>query len=367
MHDRFRNLVYAVALVIMIGWLFHIGRSVIIPVIAGVILAYIIIALTRRLADIPRIGPMLPVALRYAFSVLVIIGIVVAIIILIINNIGQVFVLIPEYQTILLSVIQNFAVRLGIETEPTWETLRNQVFGQINLQSLIGSTVISVSSFIGTMVVVFIYTGFLLAERRLFEHKLTRLSDNPKDTALIAHILNDINSRIGDYLATKTFINLILGLASYLILVWIGIDLPEFWALMIALLNYIPYVGSFLGVVFPVGLALVQFGVTSAALSTLIGLTFAQIVIGAILEPRLMGQTLNLSPFVILVMLTVWTRLWGIPGALLAIPITAILVIILSEFDGTRPFAILLTRSGRIPRRSRIRRTNNVKPRNPAN
>ena len=354
MYDRFRNLVYAVALAIMIGWLFHIGRHVIIPVIAGVILAYIIIALARRLGDIPRLGALLPVALRYTVSVLVIIGIVVAIVILIINNIGQVFVLIPEYQATMLSVIQNLAVRLGIETEPTWETLRNQVFGEINLQTLIGSTVVSVSSFIGTVLVVFVYTGFLLAERQLFEHKLNRLTNDPEDAALLAHILNDINNRIGDYLATKTFVNLILGLASYVILVWIGIDLPEFWALMIALLNYVPYVGSFLGVVFPVGLALVQFGVTSAALSTLIGLTVAQIVVGAIIEPRLMGQTLNLSPFVILVMLTVWSGLWGIAGALLAIPITAILVIILSEFEGTRPIAILLTRSGRIPRRPQI-------------
>ncbi|MHA1190534.1 MAG: AI-2E family transporter, partial [Alphaproteobacteria bacterium] len=106
-----------------------------------------------------------------------------------------------------------------------------------------------------------------------------------------------------------------------------------------------------LGVVFPVGLALVQFGATGAAITTLVGLTIAQLIVGALIEPRLMGQTLNLSPFVILVMLTVWTGLWGVAGALLAIPITAILVIILSEFDGTRPIAVLLTRSGRIPRR----------------
>ncbi len=353
MHDRFRNLVYAVALAIMIGWLLHIGRSVIIPVIAGVILAYIIVALARRLADIPHVGPLFPVSLRYTLSVLVIIGIVFVIVILIINNVGQVFILLPEYQVTLLGVIQNFAIRLGIETEPTWETVRNQVFGEINLQGLIGSTVASVSSIIGTILVVFVYTGFLLAERRLFAHKLTRLSDDPADTVLIGNIVTDINDRIGDYLAAKTFVNLVLGLASYAILLWIGIDLPEFWALMIALLNYVPYVGSFLGVVFPVGLALVQFGASMAVLWTLGGLMVAQVIVGAILEPRLMGQSLNLSPFVILVMLTIWTGLWGIAGALLAIPITAILVIILSEFEGTRPIAVLLTRAGRIPRRSK--------------
>jgi len=60
-----------------------------------------------------------------------------------------------------------------------------------------------------------------------------------------------------------------------------------------------------------------------------------------------MGSSLNLSPFAILVSLAVWSELWGVPGAFLAVPITAMLMVVLAEFPGTRPIAVLLSKSGR--------------------
>ncbi len=73
-----------------------------------------------------------------------------------------------------------------------------------------------------------------------------------------------------------------------------------------------------------------------------------QFLIGNFLDPYVMGNSLNLSPFAILVSLTVWSTLWGIPGAFLAVPITAIIAIILSGFAGTRAIAVLLSRSGQV-------------------
>ena len=73
-----------------------------------------------------------------------------------------------------------------------------------------------------------------------------------------------------------------------------------------------------------------------------------QFVIGNFLDPYVMGNSLNLSPFAILISLAVWSELWGIPGAFLAVPITAIVTIVFSEFPGTRPVAVLLSKSGRI-------------------
>jgi predicted PurR-regulated permease PerM len=80
----------------------------------------------------------------------------------------------------------------------------------------------------------------------------------------------------------------------------------------------------------------------------LLPLSVIQFVIGNILDPFVMSNSLNLSPFAILVSLSVWTGLWGIPGAFLAVPITAILTIILSEFPGSRPIAVLLSRNGQV-------------------
>ncbi|MEX0957828.1 MAG: AI-2E family transporter [Burkholderiales bacterium] len=76
--------------------------------------------------------------------------------------------------------------------------------------------------------------------------------------------------------------------------------------------------------------------------------TATQSVIGNFLDPYLLGNQRNLSPFGILASLAIWSSLWGIPGAFLAVPITAVLVIILSGFSGTRPIAVLLSRNGMV-------------------
>jgi predicted PurR-regulated permease PerM len=117
---------------------------------------------------------------------------------------------------------------------------------------------------------------------------------------------------------------------------------------LIALLNYVPYIGSFLGVLFPVTMAIVQFANPNDVLAVLLPLTVLQFLIGNFLDPYVMGNSLNLSPFAILVSLAVWSALWGIPGAFLAVPITAIMAIVFSAFPGTRPIAILLSRDGRL-------------------
>jgi predicted PurR-regulated permease PerM len=107
-------------------------------------------------------------------------------------------------------------------------------------------------------------------------------------------------------------------------------------------------VGSVLGVVFPVLMAVVQFQELGPILTLLLALTAVQFLIGNFLDPYVMGNSLNLSPFAILISLAVWSELWGIPGAFLAVPITAILTIVFSEFPGTRPVAVLLSQNGRV-------------------
>ncbi len=115
-----------------------------------------------------------------------------------------------------------------------------------------------------------------------------------------------------------------------------------FWAILIALLNYIPYVGSFLGVIFPVVLSMAQFGSIERTLALAALLTLAQMGVGNVLEPRMVRRKVNMSPFVVLVALALWSSIWGVSGAILAIPLTSIIAIVMGSFASTRPFAILL-------------------------
>lgn len=363
-HDRFRNVVFGVALALMIGWILNIGQSIFIPIIASIILAYIIIALAEKLDYFAVGGRSVPAAARYTISILVIVAVVTAFVFLIISNINQLIALAPSYQAKLLAIIQEIARSIGeefeVETEPTWQTIRRDVLGDVSFQSLITSTITSISVLVGSVFVVLVYTGFALAERATFARKLERLTNDPDASERIAEVISIINIRIGNYLAAKTLVNLILGLMSYVVMALVGLDFAAFWGVLIALLNYIPYVGSFFGVLLPVAIAIVQFGDPSWIVGTALSLILCQVFVGSFLEPNLMGRTLNLSPFVILVALTTWGTLWGIAGALLSVPITAILVIVLSEFEGTRPIAVLLSRAGKIPPRHHSAETDPV-------
>jgi predicted PurR-regulated permease PerM len=272
----------------------------------------------------------------------------VAIANLILANKDSVLALAPQYQESLLAVIQRGAVFLDIETEPTWTTLRQDLVARISVQPLIGSMVASVSAIAVTVVVVLLSAGFLLIEQRSFDAKIAAISSDPRIVARIRQVTSDINSRIGAYLALKTFLSILLGATSWIAMALMGLEFAGFWAALIALLNYIPYVGSFLGVLFPVTMSIVQFANPNDVLAALLSLTVLQFLIGNFLDPYVMGNSLNLSPFAILVSLAAWSALWGIPGAFLAVPVTAIMAIVFSEFAGTRPIAVLLSRDGRL-------------------
>jgi len=95
-------------------------------------------------------------------------------------------------------------------------------------------------------------------------------------------------------------------------------------------------------------LTLVQFPTLGPFIVTISVLTAVQFCIGSLLEPRLMGNRLNLSPIVILLSLGLWGSVWGIPGMFLCVPITVIIMIICSYFPTTRPLAILLSGNGKV-------------------
>jgi len=208
--------------------------------------------------------------------------------------------------------------------------------------------VASVSSIAVTVIVVILYATFLLIEKRSFDAKIAAISSDPRTVARVRLVTSDINARIGTYLALKTFICILLGATSWIVMAFMGLQFAAFWAVLIALLNYVPYIGSFLGVLLPVTMSIVQFANPNEVLAVLLPLTVLQFLIGNFLDPYVMGNSLNLSPFAILVSLAVWSALWGIPGAFLAVPITAIMAIVFSEFAGTRPIAVLLSRDGRL-------------------
>ena len=346
--EKLRAVVHGTVLLLIIGWVLTAGKAIFVPAVLGAVVVYVIVGLAQVLARLPVLGPKLPLQLRYLFSIAVIGLAFFLLAYLMMANKEHAMALAPQYQQSLLAAIQQIAVQFGFETEPTWATLRQELMAQINLQRLFGSLLASAGSILVTFVVVMLYATFLMLERRNFDAKLAKMSEDPRSVARIRDVIGTINRRIGSYLALKTLLSVLLGVVSYAVMALYGLEFAALWAVLTAFLNFVPYVGSVLGVLLPALMALVQFQELGPILSLVLALTVVQFVIGNFLDPYVMGNSLNLSPFAILISLAVWSELWGIAGAFLAVPITAIVTIVFSEFPGTRPVAVLLSKNGQI-------------------
>jgi predicted PurR-regulated permease PerM len=265
--ERLRALVHGTLLVLIIGWVFYIGQVIIVPAVLGAVIVYVIVGLSQVLARLPRLGPLLPLQLRNLVSVLVI---------------GLAF--------LLLASIQQVAVYFGIETEPTWAMLRQELMARVNLQRLITSLMASVGSVLLTFVVVCLYATFLMVERRSFNDKLANLSADAARVARIRDLVAAINQRIGSYLALKTLLSLLLAAVSYGVMALFGLEFAGLFAVLTGFLNFVPYIGSVLGVLMPGLVALVQFQDPGSILTLLLALTVVQFVIGNFLDPWVMGR-----------------------------------------------------------------------------
>jgi predicted PurR-regulated permease PerM len=342
-----QNATYGTALTLMIGWLLWIGKPVLLPVLAAVISVYILLTAAASMQRLPILGR-LPAWARRALILIVFTLVVILLFILVINNLAQVVAALPRYEANLEALITRNANMLGIEDEPTWENVRRVTLDQVDFRSWVAPALLSLRGFGITLFLVVLYASFFIAERGVMARKVVIAMGGEAAGSRAISLLSRINERIGQYLFVKTVLNVILGAISFAIMLLLGIEFALFWAVLIAFLNYIPYIGSLIGVIFPVLLSLAQFGTLGMAGGVLVSLTAAQVFVGAYLEPRMMGRAFNLSPFVVLLALAFWSTLWGLPGALLAVPLTASLVLVLAEIQTARPIAVLLSASGKV-------------------
>jgi len=348
--DTLPRLAAGAVLAIAVGYVLHIAASILIPLVLGAFIAYIFITLTDWLRAAPVVWRFLPGWLAHVAALAVIVGLIWGLVLLVTSNLARVEEQLPVYRDNLQALTGRMAAWLNLEDVPTLQEVFDRAVAAIDLSRVLGGTVTVVAALIGNLLVVFIYTAFLLMERSALMTKLELLADTPAGAKRIAAALGEISERIGRYLTLKAFVSTIVGLASWAVMRVVGIDYAEFWAVLIFVFNFIPYVGSFVAVLLPVAISLVQFGTLGPFLVALLGLTAAQVAVGNFLEPNLMGRSLNLSPVVILLSLAAWSALWGTVGAFLCVPITVIMMIIFAEFEVTRPLAILISQDGRIDR-----------------
>ena len=260
---------------------------------------------------------------------------------------------IPGYTTRIRALYESWVARLS-----TWSGIQ---LDQVLIESIdpgvlvdwFASTAARVAGFLGNMFMVLLIMAFVLGEAMVFPFKF-RAIVGPREgerRGATKRVTNDrrrvtkIVREVQAYLGIKTLVSLATGLAISLLAWFLGLDFPILLGLIGFVLNYIPTVGSILAAIPALFLSLVQFTTFGNFMFVVIGYGAINMVIGNIIEPNLMGRRLGLSTLVVILSLLFWAWVWGPVGALLAVPLTMIVKIMLENTEDLRWVAILLDKS----------------------
>ncbi len=253
---------------------------------------------------------------------------------------------IPEYQANLNTMINEFHLPIDLD----YKTWLSKFTDQFDLSSLLGVAVSSVSSIFSNTVLILLYLVFILIESSSFKNKLEKLYPNKANKEHIDSVIESINESMSSYISLKMLTSFLTGFLSYIVLSIVGVDFAIFWAYLIFLLNFIPTIGSMIATIFPVLVALMQFGTLLQPGIVLVAVGAIQVLVGNFLEPKLMGNSLNVSPLVVLISLAFWGWLWGVVGMIISVPITIMIIIVCTQFKDLRWIAILLSSDGELPK-----------------
>jgi len=204
----------------------------------------------------------------------------------------------------------------------------------------------AVQGFATNALFVLVYLGFLLASRHAFGRKMVRLFRLRQNRREAMLVYTRVRDGIERYLWIQTVTGAIIAAGSWLVMALVGLENALFWTFLIFLINYVPIFGAAAAIVLPALFAVVQFDGYLPAIIILAGLWTITFVVGNILLPRMQGDSLNVSPLVVLLSLAFWGALWGLTGMFLSTPLTVLTMVILAEFDGSRWIAVMLSANG---------------------
>ncbi len=319
------------------------AQTIIVPFILAILFWFIIRVIKKLLLRIKFVSK-IPNWIITIFSTLLLLSFLVLIVSMVTKNINQLSDALPVYEKNVNSMTEQINEAFNIDL---FEFI-GEYAKDLNFGNMLSSLFSALTGIFGNAFMILLYLLFLLLEESTFNRKLKNMYPDPDRLAQIQALVAKIDTSITSYISLKSLSSLMTGLLSYFALLFIGVDAPLFWAFLIFILNFIPTIGSLIATAFPVVFSMLQFGEFTPVFLVLGIVGAIQIIVGNLIEPRLMGNSLNISPLVVFLTLALWGFIWGVTGMLLSVPITVILIIILSGFPSTRPLAILLSQKGKI-------------------
>jgi len=354
----------------------YLGRSLVMPLIIAVVLWYLINLMANGLQRVPLASGRMPrpIALTLSFAT-VLFGLWLIYAIVASNAAAAMAMFMPQagpdgiaasqpnLAALVPADVLDFA-RGIVESLPSWMGIsmpsNDEIAASINavftdLQRSIGAlwsptrqAITQLTATASTLAIVLLYMIFIFMEQGTFEKKVRALTATESNYANWGLAVGEVAKKLNAYVVIKALMSLLTAVISLLVYWAFGVQFALFWALLVFVLNFIPVIGSIIAWFLP--MIVVVFGDYSLVQVLSIGflLLGVQQLVGSIIEPRIAGDVLNLSPLVILLSLAFWGALWGVLGLFLAVPLTVVLTSILGRFRGTRWVAILLSRDGQI-------------------
>ncbi len=346
-----------IAFVLGIAGLYVI-RDLVTPFALAVFIWLIIDAFARWLE---RLSPKFPYWLALTVAVLTVVAAFVGIGFIIADTASDVAKQAPLYQGRLNEIFAWIGNITGQENI-SFATLNERFELSEKLQTGLTGFASSIQGVLSNLMLIAIYVAFLFAAQSTFPKKMDDLFPDLNRRAQAAKVGERIRHSIEKYLGVQTIISLMQTVVSYIIMASIGLENALFWALVIFILNYIPIIGGLAAIVLPLMFGLVQFEAATPLIILAAGLFGAQFIIGNTIQPKMMGDSMNLSALVVVLSLTLWGALWGGVGAFLSAPLTVIIMIILAQFPTTRWMAVLLSADGQPDLDPEEKKAKNAKP-----
>jgi AI-2 transport protein TqsA len=206
----------------------------------------------------------------------------------------------------------------------------------------IGGSLQNVLSF---SVVTFVFVILGLLEVEALGRRLRRIGEGQVGTATI-DAAAEIAARLQTYMLVRFGMSVLTGLGFWVFTAVYGLELQREWGVIAFVLNFIPFIGSFVATLLPTLFAVAQFESLYSGVVLFIGLNLLQFVIGSYIEPRVAGTAVSVSPFMVLFAVFFWGMLWGIAGAFIGVPILIALASVCARHPAARPIAVLLSADG---------------------
>ena len=336
--------------VIVVGALCRVLSSVLLPVVFAIFLALTFLPVVQKINKKTKAPWVLIIIL---IDILLIVAIA-ALSSLLFKSLSTITSEYPKYESRFMSIYRLFAKTFRLEFDDA-KSFGENIWNILKVRELVQRIAIFLSngvvSFSKSLLVVFLLFTFLLIELRLGAKKInTAFADKAKGK--IFRISQQVITETVRFLSIKFFISLATGVLVGCGTFIINMDFPIVWGFIAFIMNFIPTFGSIISTVITTLFALLQFYPSwGKVIYILLLMLSVNMALGNVIEPRIEGKHLGLSPFVILVSLSIWGWIWGFAGMIISVPMTVIIKIICENVSFLHGIAVLLGNTADPPKK----------------